>query len=207
MGESRDPDRRSHLTDPDRKSFQRHAGAVAAAAENGRTPDRRPRPVRHQGTGRRQARAGDRGGRRAPSPDDRKSRCWQIHAGRAAAVDPAAAVAARTARNFDDRVRRGRTERRRTVHEPPIPRTASFRQHGRADRRRHARAARRNFAGSSWRAVSGRTAGVRCAGAGFAAPAAGERRGRGVARQSSRHLSRALHAGRRHESLPLRTGL
>jgi hypothetical protein len=38
----------------------------------------------------------------------------------------------------------------------------------------------------------------------FAAPAAGERRGRGVPRQSPRHLSGALHAGGGDESLPLR---
>ncbi len=49
--------------------------------------------------------------------------------------------------------------------------------------------------------------GVRSAGTGFAAPAAGERRGRSLPRQSSRHLSGALHAGRRDESLPLRPRL
>ena len=38
----------------------------------------------------------------------------------------------------------------------------------------------------------------------LAAPAARERRGDGRARQPPRHLSRPLHAGRRHESLPLR---
>ena len=38
----------------------------------------------------------------------------------------------------------------------------------------------------------------------FAAPAARDRRGRNRARQSSRHLSGALHAGRRHEPMPLR---
>ena len=43
--------------------------------------------------------------------------------------------------------------------------------------------------------------------AGFAAPAARERRGRGVARQSPRHLSGALHAGRGDEPLPLRPRL
>ena len=42
------------------------------------------------------------------------------------------------------------------------------------------------------------------AGAGLAAPAAGDRRGDGGARQLSRHLSGALHAGRRHEPVPLR---
>ena len=42
------------------------------------------------------------------------------------------------------------------------------------------------------------------AGARFAAPAAGDRRGLDRARQSPRHLSGALHAGRGDESLPLR---
>ncbi len=86
----------------------------------------------------------------------------------------------------------------------PFRIAASFRQHGRADRRRHPRQTRRDLAGASGRAVPRRTAGVRSARAGFAAPAAGERRGRGVPRQSPRHLSRALHAGRGDESLPLR---
>jgi hypothetical protein len=45
---------------------------------------------------------------------------------------------------------------------------------------------------------------VRSARAGLAAPAARERRGRGVARQSPRHLPCTFHAGRGHESLPLR---
>ncbi len=51
---------------------------------------------------------------------------------------------------------------------------------------------------------SRRIARVRSARAGFAAAAAGKRRGRGVARQSSRHLSGAFHAGGRDESVPLR---
>ena len=38
----------------------------------------------------------------------------------------------------------------------------------------------------------------------FAAPAAGDRRGGDRARQPPRHLSGALHAGRRHEPVPLR---
>ena len=85
-----------------------------------------------------------------------------------------------------------------------VPQPASFRQHGGADRRRHARQARRDLAGASGRAVPRRIAGVRSARAGFAAPAAGERRGLGVPRQSPRHLSGALHAGRGDEPVPLR---
>ena len=48
---------------------------------------------------------------------------------------------------------------------------------------------------------------IRSAGAGFAAPAAREQRGLGIARQPSRHLSGALHAGRGDESVPLRPRL
>ena len=88
-----------------------------------------------------------------------------------------------------------------------VPQPASFRQHGGADRRRHSRQARRNLARPSRRAVPRRIAGVRSARAGFAAPAAGERRGRGVPRQSSRHLSGAFHAGRGDEPVPLRSRL
>ena len=80
----------------------------------------------------------------------------------------------------------------------------SLRQHGGADRRRHARKTRRDFARASGRTVPRRIARVRSACAGFAAPAAGERRGRGVPRQSPHHLPRAFHAGRGDESVPLR---
>jgi magnesium chelatase family protein len=79
----------------------------------------------------------------------------------------------------------------------PFRSPASFRQHGRADRRRPARKARRDFAFASGRAVPRRIAGIRSARAGFAAPAAGERRGLGEQSQSPRHLSGPLHAGRR----------
>ena len=119
------------------------------------------RPARHQGPGERQARARDRRGRRASSADDRLARRRQIDAGGAAALDPAAAVAVRTAGSLDDRFRRRRNPRRRADGAAAVPRTASFRQHGRADRRRHARQARRDLAGASGRAVPRRTAGVR----------------------------------------------
>src|SRR6202048_2743410 len=104
-----------------------------------------------------------------------------------------ASVAVRIAGSFDDRLRRRRNPRRRADGAAAVPQPASFRQHGGAHRRRHARKTRRNLAGASGRAVPRRIAGVRSAGAGFAAAAAGERRGRGVARQPSRHLSRAPH--------------
>ena len=85
-----------------------------------------------------------------------------------------------------------------------VPRAASFRQHAGAGRRRVARAAGRSLARASRRAVSRRVAGIPAAGARLAAPAAGDRRGRDRARQSSHHLSGALHAGGGDESLPLR---
>ena len=165
------------------------------------------RSARHQGTGERQARAGDRR-RRRPSPvDDRRAGRGQIDARSKAALDPAAAVAGRTARDLDDRLGRGRTRRRRADQPPSVPLTASFRQHGRAHRRRPARKTRRDIAGAQRRAVSRRVAGVRAARDRRAAPAAGKRRGLGLARQPPRHLSRALHAGRRHEPVPLRPRL
>ncbi len=100
------------------------------------------------------------------------ARFRQIHAGGTAAIDPAAAIAGGTPRSLDDRVG-GRRDQGRCAHlTPAVPRTASFRQHGRTHRRRVARAAGRDFAGASRRAVSRRTAGVRSARAGFAARAA-----------------------------------
>ena len=177
------------------------------SAESARARSRAARSARHQGPGKRQARARDRRGRRASSADDRLARRRQVDAGGAAALDPAAAVAVGTAGSIDDRLGRRRNPGRRADGAAAVPQPASFRQHGGADRRRHARQTRRNLAGASGRAVPRRIAGVRSARAGFAAPAAGERRGRGVARQSSRHLSGALHAGRGDESLPLRPRL
>ena len=81
--------------------------------------------------------------------------------------------------SLDDRLRRRRNPRRRLDGTAAVPQPPSFRQHGRADRRRHARKTRRDFAVAPGRAVPRRIAGVRCARAGFAAPAAGERRGLG----------------------------
>ena len=52
--------------------------------------------------------------------------------------------------------------------------------------------------------VPRRDAGILRPGARLAAPAAGNRRGRHRARQSPHHLSGALHAGGRHEPVPLR---
>ena len=53
------------------------------------------RPRRHQGPGKREARAGGRSRRRPQSPDGRPARLRQIDAGAAPALDPAAAVSRR----------------------------------------------------------------------------------------------------------------
>ena len=204
LGEPGDGDHRGRLADPARQSFQGHAGAVAPAAEDPRGRRRAARSQGHQGPGERQARARGRRRRRPQSADGRAARRRQVDAGGAAAVDPAAADAGGAARSLDDRLGRGR-DRGRRAHQPAaVPRAASFRQHAGAGRRRLARAAGRGLARASRRAVPRRVARVPAAGARLAAPAARERRGRDRARQPSRHLSGALHAGRRHEPVPLR---
>ena len=105
LGQRRHPDPgAAQFADPDRQPFQGHAGAVAAAAEGARRRGRPARPARHQGPGKRQARARDRRGRRPQPPDDRPARRRQIDAGGTAALDPAAAVAVGTARSLDDRL-------------------------------------------------------------------------------------------------------
>ena len=86
---------------------------VTAAAEDPRGRRRRARPRRHQGPGKRQARARSRGGRRPQSADGRAAGRRQIDAGGAAAFDPAAARAGRTARGLDGRLGRRRNRGRR----------------------------------------------------------------------------------------------
>ena len=121
LGEPRYPDHRGKIADPDRQPFQRHAGAVAPAAESARAGGDASRFARHQGPGERKTRAGNRRGRRASSADDRLARRGQIDAGGAAAVDPAAAVAVRTAGSLDDRLRRRRNPRRRLDRAAAVP--------------------------------------------------------------------------------------
>ena len=113
LGQPGYPDRGGEFADPDRQPFQGHAGAVAPAAQGARGRDQPARPARHQGPGECQTRARDRGGRRTSSADDRLARRRQVDAGGAAALDPAAAVAVRTARSLDDRLGRRRNPRRR----------------------------------------------------------------------------------------------
>ncbi len=146
LGEPGHPDRGGEFADPDRQSFPRHAGAVAAVAQSECAERKHARSARHQGPGKRQARARSRRRRRASPVDDGLARRGQVDARRTAALDPAAAVAVRTAGSLDDRLGRGRNPRRRADRAAAVPLAASFRQHGRPDRRRHARQARRDFA-------------------------------------------------------------
>ncbi len=128
----------------------------------------------------------------------------QIDAGRAASLHPAAAGAGGAARSLHGAIGRRRDRGRRADQPATVPGAAPFRQHAGLGRRRPACAAGRNLAGASRRAFPRRAAGIPGAGPRFAAPAAGNRRGVDRARQSSRHLSGALHAGGRDESVPLR---
>ena len=64
LGQPGDRDRRRAVAHPARQSFQGHAGALAAAAEDPRARRRAARPRRHQGPGERQARARSRRRRR-----------------------------------------------------------------------------------------------------------------------------------------------
>jgi hypothetical protein len=64
LGQPRYPDRGGKLADPDRQPFSGHASVVTPAAEGARGRGDLARPARHQGPGKRQARTGNRGGRR-----------------------------------------------------------------------------------------------------------------------------------------------
>ena len=64
LGEPGHPDRGRTIADPDRQSFSRQPGVVAALAQGARRPRKRARSSRHQGPGERQARARNRGRRR-----------------------------------------------------------------------------------------------------------------------------------------------
>jgi magnesium chelatase family protein len=120
-------------------------------------------------------RARSRGSRRPPSPDDRAARRGQVDAGKAAALDPAAARAGRDARSEHDQEPSLRPRRRAHWADAALPRAASFGEHGRSGRRRHAAASRRSGARPSRRAVPRRVARVQSASARCAAPAARNR--------------------------------
>ena len=125
-------------------------------------------PARHQGAGERQARARDRRRRRPQSADERAAGLGQVDAGRAPALDPAAALAARIARSLDDPFGRRRAGRWRAHRSPAVPRAASFGLDARAGRRGNERAPGRGVARPSRRAVPRRIARVQRARARFA---------------------------------------
>src|SRR5690606_19014770 len=96
--------------------------------------------------------------------DGGAARRGEIHAGAAAAVDPAAAFAEGAAGSIDDRLDRRRTGRWPPFGPAPVPRAPSFGLHGGNGGGWPARAAGRGLACSSWRAFSRRIAGVHAAG-------------------------------------------
>ena len=106
------------------------------------------RPRRHQGTGKRAARARGGGGRRPQPSDGRAAGLRQVDAGAAAALDPAAAAAEGTSRSLDDRLDGRRTRRRQADRSPAVPRAASFGVDGGPGRRRPAGSAGRGVAGA-----------------------------------------------------------
>src|SRR6516225_2764117 len=67
LGEPGHPDRGGEFADPDRQPLQGHAGLVPALAQSACAGADATRSARHQGPGKRQARARDRGCRRASS--------------------------------------------------------------------------------------------------------------------------------------------
>ena len=163
-------------------------------------------PSGRQGAGDRQAGPRSGGGGRPPSSDGGASGSRKVHAGAAAALDPAADGFPRDAGRQHGGLARRRDFGRQAVAAAALPRAAPFGKHAGPGRRRPARQARRNGARPPWRAVPRRAAGIPAARAGVAPPADGNGRdGRGAG-QLSRHLSCPLPAGRRHEPLQMRHG-
>ena len=113
-------------------------------------------------------------------------------------------VVGRIARSFDGAFGGGAAGARAIDAHASVSRAASFCVDGGAGRRRLARQAGRNLAGASGRAVPGRVAGIRAAGARCACASRWRTAGDDRARQSSRHLSGAHCAGGGDESVPLR---
>ena len=169
------------------------------------TDERAARSARHQGPGERQARARSRRRRRTQSADGRAARRRQVDAGSAAArpscrrSTPAelleVSMIASVAGVLEGGALTNQRPFRSPHHSASMPALVGGGLRAKPGR---------SFARASRRAVPRRVSGIPAAGARLAAPAARERRGRDRARQSSRHLSGALHAGRRHEPVPLR---
>ena len=118
------------------------------------------RPQGGEGPGERQARAGDRGGGRPQSADERAARRRQVDARGAPALDPAAAFAEGAPRSLDDPFGGGADRRWRAHGSAALSRAASFGLDGGARRRRHACAAGRGVARASRRALPRRIPGI-----------------------------------------------
>ena len=86
----------------------------------------------------------------------------------------------------------------------PLPLAAPHHQRRRFDRWRRRPAPRRSFSRPQWRSLPRRTPGIPAQRVGSHATAARRWRGDHFARRRIRHFSFALHAGRRHEPVPLR---
>ena len=151
----------------------------------------------HQGPGKRQARARSGRRRRPQSSHGRAAGRRQIDAGGAASIHPAAASRRRSCskspwcRSIAGVIEGGALTNRRPFraphHSASMPALAAC-MRGRA-----------RFRSPITACFPRRAAGIPASGARFAAPAAGNRRGVDRTRQSSRHLSGALHAGSRDE--------
>ncbi len=123
-----------------------YSGPVAASGRGtGRGPPARqqPRPARRQGPGARQAGAGNRGRRSSSRDDDRPARLRQIHAGGAAALDPAAPDTGGGAGNLDGalafRLDRGRRHQPRASVSRAAPHRLDGGNRGRRARRQAGR--------------------------------------------------------------------
>ena len=165
LGEPGDRDHRGRLADPARQPLQGHAGAVAAAAEDPGGERFSLRSRRHQGPGKRQARARSGRRRRPQSSHGRAARRRQVDAGLTASVHPAAAGAGGAARSLHGAIDRRRDRGRRADQPAAVPGAASFRQHAGLGRWRPACAAGRDFARPSRRAFPRRAAGIPAPGA------------------------------------------
>ena len=143
----------------------------AVAAGGGELPDLRD--IKGQESGKRTLEIAAAGGHNLlmSGPPGR----GQVDAGATAALDPAAARAARAARGLDDPVGRRAPRRRRPLEPAAVPRPAPFGLDGGARRRRPQRPPGRGLARPSRRPLPRRAARVPAAGARFPAPAAGDR--------------------------------
>ena len=175
-----------------RQPFQRHPGAVAAAAEvlDAAGPPLDLADIKGQESAKRALEVAAAGGHNllmVGPPGAGKS----MLAARLPSILPPLAPAESLEVSMIAFGRR-RVRRRRVDRPPAVSRAASFRLHAGPCRRRHARAAGRDLARPSRRVVSRRIAGIPAAALEVAAPAARNRPGRDRPRQPPRHLSGAL---------------